>query len=619
MRELGEVFQFTLKLWKSLEEYLRKYSVAGQNLKVVPLDRVFYHEYVLGIAIVDADGRPQLIIVTSRNPLERYSIARALCFATLALKHHNLDKTPLFATANDRIMILFRGIKKEKLEKLVDITKCMERHIFGEEGGSALKPCAYSSLLREYFLARLEKPLSDETIIRLFEIYKVEWIAETRVTPAPLYNRIVIQSVPYEKHIMDLIKELENHQLMVRVGEWFKSSRGNSIWSIWALDHGRRPDLGAEEFFYFSRNKVDFWNSKVPYFRDVIEEYLVPAIKASRYVRTFVFTEEDWRPSWILVLHERRDALPWQIEEYIRWGETWCSTGIGGRICSKAEACKSREEAGEPYFYGWYDLGGYIPTPIMAVRRSGYHPQFFLVSMLNLVADDDIIALIPRVKVRIGGITYDPEEYNVKYSYVIDSVKSNIKLDEVEIKALLAYLNSTFSWLWLEQNARYTARGSIVLDVDVVDKMPVLNVKKIDRSIVEELAKLFDKLEFTTRSIVETRRITIKESEKPEIFKEVREVFRKIDTKVSEILEISIDVDELWSYAREMMEMMRERAACHTDFVLYTLTSLVEDEIIRRYKRKFGGDKERHGQQNRKVNGSQRRRREHDEPYSEGS
>jgi len=89
-----------------------------------------------------------------------------------------------------------------------------------------------------------------------------------------------------------------------------------------------------------------------------------------------------------LVLHEPREKLPQPLQEYIRWGETECRTQIrgtrgGGRICSEAEACKAREKAGKPYFYGWYDLGGFIPTPIMAIRQSGYHPQFFLVTMPN--------------------------------------------------------------------------------------------------------------------------------------------------------------------------------------------------------------------------------------------
>jgi hypothetical protein len=38
------------------------------------------------------------------------------------------------------------------------------------------------------------------------------------------------------------------------------------------------------------------------------------------------------------------------------------------------------------------------------------------------------------------------------------------------------------------------------------------------------------------------------------MFKELRPVFREIDSKIAEILGVYVDVDELWKYAWEMME-----------------------------------------------------------------
>jgi len=381
----------------------------------------------------------------------------------------------------------------------------------------------------------------------------------------------------------DIVKIIETHPLMIRAGEWFKPSRGNSVWSIWALDHGRRPDLGAKDFFYFNRDKIADWDAKVKGFKDVATKYLVPAITASRYVKTFTFTERDWieirdkmgrskgeekyPDAWILVLHEPREKIPQPLQEYIKWGETECRTQIrgtrgGGKICSEAEACKAREKAGKRYFYGWYDLGGYIPALVMAVYHPRYHPQFFLATMPNLITYHAIITFIPRVKIKMASTTYDPIEYNKLYGNIIDNVKPNIELDEVEVKALLAYLNSTFNWVWLEQNARYIAKGPLGLEVNVVEKIPILNVKKVDRRYVEELAKLFNKLESVARSTIRSSTSSSKESEKEEeeggeklrMFKELRLVFREIDSKIAEILGIHVDVDELWRYAWEMME-----------------------------------------------------------------
>uniref|UniRef100_A0A7J2T9L8 site-specific DNA-methyltransferase (adenine-specific) n=1 Tax=Ignisphaera aggregans TaxID=334771 RepID=A0A7J2T9L8_9CREN len=376
----------------------------------------------------------------------------------------------------------------------------------------------------------------------------------------------------------DVVKILETDPLIIRASEWFKPSRGNSVWSIWALDHRKRPDLGAKDFFYFSRDKIGEWEEKVRGFRDAVTPYLVPAITASRYVKTFTFTEKDWtevRDAWILVLHERRENLPQPLQKYIEWGETECRTRIketrgGGRVCSDAEACKARtKKEARKFFYGWYDLGGYIPTPIMAVRQAGYHPQFFLVTMPNLITYDAIITLIPRVKIRIGSVIYDPNEYNKLYGNIVDSVKPGIELDEVEVKALLAYLNSTFNWLWLEQNGRRTGGGILALETEIVEKMPILNIKLINRVDVEELAKLFDELESSARQVIgEDRSSGDEESEseggeklrKLRMFMKLRSVLRKIDNKIAEILGLSIDVDELWNSALEMMKRRIEGA-----------------------------------------------------------
>jgi len=62
-------------------------------------------------------------------------------------------------------------------------------------------------------------------------------------------------SLFFVSSIEDILNELEKRPLMIKLSEWFEPSRGNSVWSIWALSHGRRPDLGAKNFFYFSKIK----------------------------------------------------------------------------------------------------------------------------------------------------------------------------------------------------------------------------------------------------------------------------------------------------------------------------------------------------------------------------
>ncbi|RLF03256.1 MAG: hypothetical protein DRJ59_01225 [Thermoprotei archaeon] len=137
---------------------------------------------------------------------------------------------------------------------------------------------------------------------------------------------------------------------------------------------------------------------------------------------------------------------------------------------------------------------------------------------------------------------YKPEIYK----QYLPIIKPSIELSETEIKALLAYLNSTFNWLWLEHMGRRTGGGIIALEVQHARNMPVINVKKLCKEDVEELARLFDELESTAREG--------SWRSKAEMFKDLKDIFIKIDQKVAEILGIPVDVELLWSFAWEMME-----------------------------------------------------------------
>jgi len=94
---------FTFELWKKLSDYLDKYRVAGHKLKAMPTNAVVYYGKRPDIVIVDEMGIPQLIIETKRKsdegksedlyePLGEAVVAQALCYAALALEHHNLDE-----------------------------------------------------------------------------------------------------------------------------------------------------------------------------------------------------------------------------------------------------------------------------------------------------------------------------------------------------------------------------------------------------------------------------------------------------------------------------------------------------------------------------------------------
>jgi hypothetical protein len=325
---------------------------------------------------------------------------------------------------------------------------------------------------------------------------------------------------------------------MIRVSEWFEPSYGNAIYlclTSWRKlfpkgDARRLPgprNLGAKEFFYFSEEKRN--NRSIPC------KYLTPAITRSQYIKTFTFTEDDWnelkvsgnKNVYIFMCHEPRDRLPQEVQSYIRWGETECRTIIrgtrgGGRLASEAEASRARQRIGRPLFYGWYDLGGYIPNPIMAIRQPRYHPQFFLCE-IPVVTYDAIITFIPKVRVETSFMKYDPGEF---------------------------------------------AKGPIGLEAHVARDIPILNVKAVEREEVEELAKLFDELEEGAREVLKKLSSEVQSSVeaegegaeeeiggiKLEMIKRLRPALAKIDEKIAEILNLPVNVDALWDYAWEMME-----------------------------------------------------------------
>ncbi len=402
-----------------------------------------------------------------------------------------------------------------------------------------------------------------ENAIRSDGSMDVEYLARCREEYGIQFTQVRQGDIPRDKKWISLffkdiggvLEILENHPLIVKLGEWFEPSYGNALYlclSSWSAVRGVR-NLGAKDFFYFSREKIDRWSRMLGGFSESINQYLVPAITRSQYIRTFTFTRGDWRrivesgkDAYMFVCSKPLDKLPQVIQEYIGWGETECRTRIrrsrgGGRVCSEAEACKAR--ARQPtIFKGWYDLGGYIPTPVMAIRQAFYHQQFFYAEF-PLVTYDAIIAFIPKVRVSIREWIYDPSMYS---RYL--TVREDIELDEIDVKALLAYLNSTFIWLWVEKTGRRTGGGIISLEVQQTRELPLLNVKMIGRNRIVRLAQLFDKLELKARQLIGSS------VSKLEMFKNLKQELQEIDREIAGILDIDIDVNKLWSTAWEMME-----------------------------------------------------------------
>ena len=208
---------------------------------------------------------------------------------------------------------------------------------------------------------------------------------------------------------------------------------------------------------------------------------------SSRYLRFFTFTQQDWEElrskgveCYLFLCHKPRNELPPQVLRYIQLGEGPNAQirlrrrpgEPEGRPVSESQAAQTRLR-NRSSFFDWYDLGGAIETSIIASYYAQYWHRFVLLKY-KVACDADIITFIPR---------------------------QNIFLGVEGLKALLAYLNSSFTKLYLEANGRSTGGGALASEVKVLNDMPILNVKKLLREDIERLAQLFDRLESEARRL----------------------------------------------------------------------------------------------------------------------
>ncbi|MEM1606217.1 MAG: hypothetical protein QXW41_08250, partial [Fervidicoccaceae archaeon] len=196
----------------------------------------------------------------------------------------------------------------------------------------------------------------------------------------------------------------------------------------------------------------------------------------------------------------------------------------GGKVCSQAQACQEREKR-KDLFYGWYDVGGVVRAPIMAIRQSRYKTRFILAEH-PVVTYDAIITFIPK-----------------------------IELSDLQLKALLAYLNSSFTQLYIESVGRTTgAVGPIALEVRHAEDMPVPDVRRLSENDLKLLASLFDDLEAEARKLGGA-------DKRENIEKLWDTVIKRIDEEVARILGLPREIaDAAKALSKTMMERRLARA-----------------------------------------------------------
>ena len=218
--------------------------------------------------------------------------------------------------------------------------------------------------------------------------------------------------------------------------------------------------------------------------------------------------------------------MPDNIKAFLNWGERTPLVrrrrGEEPKKANESMASKAREKSKD--FFGWYDLGGVIKTPIFTSRRAQYRHRFVMLEIEKCALDDGFITFIPRQK-----------------------------FTKNELLAELAYLNSDLMNFFIEIYGRSTGGGVIELDDKSAGKLPVLNCKRLSKDQIELLADLFEKLENHARKIGG--------AETEENLKKLQPVIEEINEKISEILRLE---NTLLEKIKKISILLSERRIART-------------------------------------------------------
>ena len=120
-----------------------------------------------------------------------------------------------------------------------------------------------------------------------------------------------------------------------------------------------------------------------------------------------------------------------------------------------------------------------------------------------------------------------------------------VELTKDQLKALLAYLNSSFTQFYVETEGRYIALGPIGLEISQAERMPVLDPRKLSDDEVKKLAELFDKLEAKAREIGGATGREHIEQLKPMIHEIDREIGKILGLSDFEVYAVQNAVDQM--------------------------------------------------------------------------
>ena len=236
---------------------------------------------------------------------------------------------------------------------------------------------------------------------------------------------------------------------------------------------------GKNSYFCLTQSEVEEW--------DIDEQYLSKIIRNSRSVPGYEYTDDNWqeerdagREVWLL--YHLTDLDAGEVRQTIP-DDTAGNATLASYSGDKSE--NEEEETPSVVEYLQHGMSDEIEAHDGYLARN--RSPWFVVDR----RDPPPIVLTYMSR---GGTRFIRNETTARNLSNLHGMYIDVEMDEPQLKALLAYLNSEFASEVVRRSGRTYSSGMDKIEPNEMEGVPVLDPRGLDGGTVDALAALFDEL-----------------------------------------------------------------------------------------------------------------------------